>query len=413
MNHAFVISTSLEIPGSNYLLDWVWSRVLHRGSLRVIDSTGRLHEFGNGQGPFVTLRLLDPSLPLKLALNPSLSLGEAYMDGDLVLEDGGLPDLMELICQNARLGLGQGWLEWEEKMNFALRRLQQLNPPIVSIRNASHHYDLSSDFYSLFLDSEKQYSCAYFGAGDETLELAQMRKMRHIAGKLLLDKTHRVLDIGCGWGGLARFIARETGASVLGITLSKEQLEEARRRTKEEGLDGLVKFELVDYRHVTGRFDRIVSVGIFEHVGVNHYGEFFDSVRDLLKDDGLMLLHSIGRSGVPSATNPWIRKYIFPGGYIPSLSEVLPHVEKAGLYAADIEILRFHYAKTLREWSKRFKAARAQVRSMYGERFCRMWEFYLAGSEAAFRYLGHMVFHLQMSKRPGVVPITRDYLYED
>jgi cyclopropane-fatty-acyl-phospholipid synthase len=281
-------------------------------------------------------------------------------------------------------------------------------------RNIAHHYDLNGRLYSLFLDRDRQYSCAYFNRGDETLEEAQLAKKRHIADKLCLDRPDlRVLDIGCGWGGLALTLARDYGARVTGITLSQEQLAAARDRAVAEGLEDRVSFELMDYRAISQRFDRIVSVGMFEHVGIGYYQTFFDTLARILTPDGIALLHAIGRSGGPTSTNAWIDKYIFPGGYSPALSEVMPSVERSGLVATDIEILRLHYAETLRHWRWRFAANRDTIASIYDERFCRMFEFYLCGSELAFRRGGHMVFQIQLAARQDAVPLTRDYLLRE
>ncbi|MEO8115601.1 MAG: cyclopropane-fatty-acyl-phospholipid synthase family protein, partial [Phenylobacterium sp.] len=279
-------------------------------------------------------------------------------------------------------------------------------------RNVAHHYDLSVDFYRRFLDPDLQYSCGYFPTPQTSLEEAQAAKKRHLAAKLLIQPDHRVLDIGCGWGGLALTLAQETGALVEGITLSTEQLAAARARAAAQGLDARARFSLVDYRDVAGPYDRIVSVGMFEHVGRPNFQTYFDQVARLLDDDGVAVIHSIGRSEGPGFTQPWIAKYIFPGGYIPALSEVMAAIERAGLIVTDIEILRLHYAETLRCWRERFQAQRAEIAVLYDERFCRMWEFYLSVSEIAFRYRGHMVFQLQLAKRIDTVPLTRDYIAE-
>jgi cyclopropane-fatty-acyl-phospholipid synthase len=293
------------------------------------------------------------------------------------------------------------------------RRFDQYNPTRRARRNVAHHYDLNGRLYSLFLDRDRQYSCAYFPSGDETLEAAQIAKKRHIAAKLCLDRPGlTVLDIGSGWGGLALSLARDYGARVIGITLSSAQLVESRQRAAAEGLAERVSFERLDYRAVEGRFDRIVSVGMFEHVGVGHYGAFFDVLARCLHPDGVALLHAIGRSDGPGFTNPWIAKYIFPGGYCPALSEVLPPLEKSGVIATDIEVLRLHYAETLRHWRRRFSANRDTIAAIYDERFCRMFEFYLCGAEIAFRREGHMVFQIQLAHRQAAVPLTRDYIVE-
>jgi cyclopropane-fatty-acyl-phospholipid synthase len=291
-----------------------------------------------------------------------------------------------------------------------LRRLHQYNPAHRARANVAHHYDLSDTLYGLFLDADRQYSCAYFTHEHDDLDQAQRDKKRHLAAKLLLEPGVRVLDIGSGWGGLGMYLAEAGAAEVVGITLSEEQLKVSRERAARAGLDDRVRFELCDYRALDGKFDRIVSVGMFEHVGLRHYPEFFAAVRDLLCEDGVAVLHSIGRADGPGATNPWLRKYIFPGGYSPALSEVLPVVERLGLWVTDIEILRLHYAETLRLWRRRFLANRARIAELYDERFCRMWEFYLVGSELAFRRMGHMVFQLQLAKRQDAVPLTRDYI---
>jgi cyclopropane-fatty-acyl-phospholipid synthase len=305
------------------------------------------------------------------------------------------------------------WARPQWMLRYLRRRLQQFNPPSRAQRNVAHHYDLDGQLYSLFLDADRQYSCAYFESPELSLDDAQLAKRRHLAAKLLLKEGVRVLDIGCGWGGLGLYLAELTGADVTGVTLSQEQHAVANARAAEKGLSGRARFDLQDYRDVPGPFDRIVSVGMFEHVGVSHYETFFRKSAQLLADDGVMLLHSIGRSEGPSVTNPWIAKYIFPGGYIPSLSEVLPHIEKAGLLVTDIEILRLHYAETLKAWRERFLAHREEVERIYDRRFVRMWEFYLAASEMSFREQNMMNFQIQLTKKQGVVPMTRDYIVRE
>jgi len=296
---------------------------------------------------------------------------------------------------------------------YLYRRFDQFNPRSRSRRNVAHHYDLDGRLYSLFLDADRQYSCAYFEKPDQSLDDAQLAKKRHLAAKLCLNPHSRVLDIGCGWGGLGLYLAEFTGADVTGITLSQEQHAVANERAAEKGLAQQARFNLTDYRDVASQFDRIVSVGMFEHVGVNHYDRFFRKSAELLDRDGVMMLHSIGRSEGPSSTSPWIAKYIFPGGYIPSLSEVLPAIEKAGLLVTDIEILRLHYAETLKAWRERFLAHLEEVERIYDKRFVRMWEFYLAASEMSFREQNLMVFQIQLTKRQGIVPITRDYIMRE
>jgi cyclopropane-fatty-acyl-phospholipid synthase len=389
------------------------ARSIRTGSLRVIDTLGGIHDFGEESTPQVCVRFQKSSAYWKLLLNPDLYLGEAYMNGDITIEAGSIADFLEVVLKNipSQGGFVTPTTTALNALDLCIKRFGQINTPLKSRKNVSHHYDLSTDLYELFLDREWQYSCGYFSPGVETLEEAQKSKMQHILTKLLINKDHHVLDIGCGWGGLARYIARETGASVTGITLSKEQLAYAEKKTSEEGLSDKVKFKLCDYRHLDGVYDRIVSVGMFEHVGVDCYETFFKKIRKLMGGQGVALLHSIGRSTVPTATNPWIKKYIFPGGYIPALSEVIPHVEKSGLFMTDLEVLRLHYAKTINEWRERFDEQRERAQFIYDERFCRMWEFYLASSEASFKYSGNMVFHMQLAGEQQAVPLTRSYLY--
>ena len=333
------------------------------------------------------------------------------MDGRLIIERGPLYEFLTLCYRDqARAHGGLVGTSWR-LISRALRFLHQYNPVPRAHRNAAHHYDLSDTLYNLFLDRDRQYSCAYFTRPHDDLDKAQEDKKRHIAAKLLLAPGQRVLDVGSGWGGLALHLARGGAGEVLGISLAERQVEASRRRARRAGLDGRVRFELRDYRELDGRFDRIVSVGMFEHVGVRHYRRFFERLRSLLKDDGVALVHSIGRHDGPGATNPWMRKYIFPGGYAPALSEVLPAIERAGLWVTDIEILRLHYARTLRLWRQRFEANRPRIEAMYDARFGRMWEFYLVGSELAFRHGGHMVFQIQLARRQDAVPLTRNYMF--
>ncbi len=392
------------------LLTATMTHLIKMGRLTVIDSVGKTEVFEGAAGPTVTVRLHESNLRWKLALNPQLYLGEAYMDGLLTVEDASLYDLLDLLCLNLAANDWHPLVKLLTRMDQAFRRLYQFNPVKQAAANAALHYDLSSDLYGLFLDSDRQYSCAYFERGDEDLETAQLAKKRHIAAKLLLQPGMKVLDIGSGWGGMALYLARKWGAEVTGITLSREQLEFSQSRARKEGLDGRVSFHLRDYREQTGSFDRIVSVGMFEHVGVDHYGQYFGKLTELLKDDGVALLHTIGRADGPSVTDPWIRKYIFPGGYCPALSEILPHTEKARLATTDVEVLRLHYAQTLRHWRRRFMANRKKAAGLYDERFCRMWEYYMAASEISFRRLDSVVFQIQMAKQVDVVPQTRSYI---
>lgn len=396
-----------------FLLSRLFRTIFKAGRLTVIDARGHRSTFGGDvSGPDVTIRLHDTAIEWQIALNPRLALGEAFMDGRLTIENADIYQLLDFCALNTQRFSSFASFDPLYRLDKLFRRIQQFNPIGRAQKNVAHHYDLSGQLYDLFLDTDRQYSCAYFRTGNDSLEAAQDNKKRHIGAKLLLKPGSKVLDIGSGWGGLGLYLARAGAGHVDGVTLSTEQHEVANRRAAGAGLADRVKFHLRDYREQTGTFDRIVSVGMFEHVGVRHYPEFFAKVRDLLADDGVALLHAIGRSDGPGVTNPWIRKYIFPGGYAPALSEVLPIIERAGLWVTDIEILRLHYADTLREWRRRFTRARDQIRKIYDERFCRMWEFYLAGSEVAFRREGHMVFQIQMAKRVDTVPRTRDYIHE-
>ena len=394
------------------LLATLLSRVIRIGRLTLTDAAGRRHVFGGGPGPAASIRLHDPALHVRLLANPRLYVPEAYMDGTLTIEEGTLYDFIDVLVANDAALEGSRAMRLAAAGKRLLRRLHQYNPMAQSRRNAAHHYDLSDQLYELFLDHDRQYSCAYFRSPGDDIDTAQQNKKRHIAAKLLLRPGQRVLDIGSGWGGLALYLARECGADVTGLTLSEEQLKVANRRAVAAGLVDRVRFHLRDYREESGRYDRIVSVGMFEHVGVNQYPVFFRKLRELLTPDGVALLHAIGRMDGPGSTNPWLRKYIFPGGYSPALSEVVPHAERARLWITDIEILRLHYAETLRAWRSRFEHHRDRIRAIYDERFCRMWEMYLVGSELAFRRGGHLVFQMQLAKQVDAVPLTRDYMLD-
>ncbi len=392
------------------LLRHVFEAVVERGALTIVDANGERHTFGDGTGKIVVARLHDKRLHTRFFLNPQLAVGEAFMDGTLTIEEGDIYDFLDLCVSNLGWDAGH-WLQaLDNVLRRWVRRFAQFNTVPAARRNVAHHYDLSNTLYDLFLDADRQYSCAYFMSPDDSLERAQEQKKRHLAAKLLLEPGCKVLDIGSGWGGLALYLARISGADVTGVTLSAEQLAVAQQRAAEAGLADRVRFRLRDYREETGSYDRIVSVGMFEHVGVNHYRTFFAKLRDLLTDEGVALLHTIGRSDRPGITNPWLRKYIFPGGYTPALSEVISAIELAELYVTDIEVLRLHYAATLKEWRRRFNANRARVAEIYDERFCRMWEFYLAGCEASFRYAGLVVYQIQLAKRQDAVPLVRDYV---
>jgi cyclopropane-fatty-acyl-phospholipid synthase len=393
-------------------LRWAFRTIVKRGRLQVTTSRGTGFTVGDGTGTPVAVRFISPRAERAVLLNPELKLGEAFMDGTFVVEQGSIADFFRLILSQDRMNKGPHWARPRARARQQWRRLQQHNPRRRAQRNVSHHYDLDARLYSLFLDSDRQYSCAYFESPTATLDDAQLAKKRHLAAKLLLrEPGKRVLDIGSGWGGLALYLAEVARARVTGITLSHEQLDIARGRAGELGLD--VEFRLQDYRDVTERYDRIVSVGMFEHVGVGFYPAFFRKSARMLTDDGVMVLHSIGRSEGPSSTNPWISKYIFPGGYIPALSEVLPAIERAGLLVTDIEILRLHYAETLKAWRERFLAHREDAERLYDPRFVRMWEFYLAGAEMSFREQNLMVFQIQLTRQQGVVPIARGYIAEE
>ncbi len=385
---------------------------VRRGSLTVIDAEGRTHVFAGEPGPAVTMRLSDPSLYRKLFLNPELHAGEAYMDERLTFPGSSLREFLTLFSVN-RLSLGSYPLQRTlRRVSKALRGFQQANPVGRAQANVAHHYDLGNDFYRLFLDRTMQYSCAYFADEDETLEAAQRNKMRLIAAKLQLRPGLKVLDIGSGWGGLALYLAHLENVEIVGVTLSREQHALSSARAQRAGLAGRVRFELIDYRALEGRFDRIVSVGMFEHVGVGHYDEFFAKSNALLADDGVMLLHSIGHMSPPGTASPWLRKYIFPGAYSPALSEVFPAVERNSLWVTDLEFLRLHYARTLAHWHARFEANRAKVEAMYDARFCRMWEFYLISAEMMFRTGSQLVFHMQIAKQRDAAPVVRDYVVD-
>jgi cyclopropane-fatty-acyl-phospholipid synthase len=389
------------------LLESVLASIIRIGTLRVTTAGGHSFTLGDGSGQPLALRLTSRAAQLGLMLHPELKFGEGYMDGTVVLEQGTIEEVLELAMSQP--AAQTAWRYWPRPQDLWLR-LYHLNRRAPARRNVAHHYDLDGRLYATFLDADRQYSCAYFERPDQSLDDAQLAKKRHIAAKLLLKPGRRVLDIGSGWGGLALYLAEMCGARVEGVTLSQEQLGVSKGRAEEKGIAGSVDFELTDYRDVDGLFDRIVSVGMFEHVGVGFYDTFFRKCAGLLADDGVMLLHSIGRPEGPGVTNPFIAKYIFPGGYIPALSEVLPAIERSGLLVTDIEILRLHYAETAKAWRERFLARREDVERLYDARFVRMWEFYLAASEMAFRHQGLMVFQAQLTKRQGVVPMTRDYI---
>ena len=396
-------------------MDWLLSilprRYIRRGSITITTASGSTYTFGDGSGQAPAVRFTSAKAQRAVLLDPELKLGEAYMDGSLVVEHGSIADVLEVLLGQEPFA-SPSWAV-TGFARYVLRRLQQFNWRGRSRHNVAHHYDLDGRLYSLFLDGDQQYSCAYFETPDMSLDDAQLAKKRHLAAKLRLKPGAKVLDIGCGWGGLALYLAEICGAQVTGITLSEEQLRRAENRALESGHQKDATFRLIDYRDVAGHFDRIASVGMFEHVGVGFYDAFFGKCAQLLNEDGVALLHFIGRESTPGITNPWIAKYIFPGGYIPALSEVLPAVERARLRVTDIEVLQLHYAETLKAWRERFLAHRDEVVRLYDQRFVRMWEFYLASSEIAFRDGDMVVFQIQMTKRKGITPATRDYIVRE
>ncbi len=393
------------------VLGSVFKHLIRHGELSVTWPDGTTTRFGGAGGSQAGVVIRDWRAVRRLALNPGLAFGEAYMDGTLEPAGCGIYDLLDLVLLNINAGGSHPVLRWHQNLLALTRRLRQVNDAGRARKHVAHHYDLDSQLYSLFLDSDQQYSCAYFRRGDETLEEAQRAKKRLIAAKLCLDRPGlTVLDIGCGWGGLALTLAGEFGARVTGITLSTEQLALARARARAAGVADRVQFELADYRTVRHRFDRVVSVGMMEHVGIVNYDAFFQVVRNCLTEDGIALIHHIGRSNGPGTTAAWLEKYIFPGGYSPALSEVMPSIEGSGMMVTDIEILRLHYARTIELWRERFAANRDEVRALYDERFCRMFEFYLACAELAFRREREVVFQIQLSPSQTSVPPTRDYM---
>ncbi|MGW8191676.1 class I SAM-dependent methyltransferase [Sphingomonas hankookensis] len=399
------------------LIDTFLARTVRRGTLSLTHADGRTATFGAADPAFpdVAIRFTQPGVAGRIVRHPALGAAEAYMDGELVIDRGDIRDLVELLTSNTPWGRGSGLApSLPIRLFDAVRhRVDRVNMARRSKRNVAHHYDLSDRLYALFLDTDLQYSCAYFTDPANSLEQAQADKKAHIAAKLALKPGMRVLDIGCGWGGMALYLHEKTGAEVLGVTLSEEQIKVARRRAEEAGVADKVKFELIDYRAITGRFDRIVSVGMFEHVGPPQYGTFFRKCRELLTDDGVMLLHTIGRMGVPGVTDTFTTKYIFPGGYNPALSEIVRGYEGTKLIATDIEVLRVHYALTIDHWYDRTVAAKDQIVALYDEKFYRMWTFYLAGAAAAFRHGGMVNYQVQLTRNRLALPLTRDYMLEE
>jgi cyclopropane-fatty-acyl-phospholipid synthase len=409
MAHDVTHHVEFHWPSPSWPLWRVLRAVIQSGNLKVRDWRGEVRRFGDGTGKLLALRFLDERAQRAFLLDPQLAFPEAYMDGQVEMEAGALYDLLSLFAQNLNRRDFPFWMRAADGFRRATRMWRQANDPGGAKRNAVHHYDLPDALYELFLDENRQYSCAYFATGAESLDDAQLAKMRLIAKKLCLRTGQRVLDIGCGWGGLSLHLAREAHAKVLGITLSREQESYASARAS-EAKSCEVSFRLLDYRALAETYDRIISVGMFEHVGLPNYLTFFKTMNACLKEDGVALLHTIGRLSGPSFTNAFIAKYIFPGGYIPALSEIVPAIEESGLLVTDIEVLRGHYAKTLAAWRRNFENAWSKAASIMPERFCRMWEYYLAASEVGFRYQNLAVFQIQLAKKADAAPPTRDYL---
>ena len=383
--------------------------IIKVGNLTWISSNGELNTYGDGSGEPIRIRTTNSFSELKLLINPSVHFGESYMNGSLIVEEGRIHDFLKLIFLNTNSEIDH----WVMKLSKIVRKIQNKirtsNYISKSKHNVAHHYDLSDKLYELFLDPDRQYSCAYFNSPNDTLEQAQINKKELISKKLLLEEGQSVLDIGCGWGGMASHIYKKSNANVVGVTLSEEQIAYAKQRKLNEKLDK-VEYRLQDYRNVNETYDRIVSVGMFEHVGTSHYQEFFSKVHDLLNDTGVALIHTIGRLTEPTNNDPWIEKYIFPGGYIPALSETMSRVEKSGLSLTDVQVLRFHYAETLKRWRYNFYDNIDKVKELYDEKFCRMWDFYLSSSQASFEEAGLVVFQLQLSKNKKTVPDSRNYM---
>ncbi len=381
------------------------------GTLEIIDFNGKTHKFGNSN-PNVCIRLKNKSIERKLFLNPNLHIGEAYMNEELVVEKGTIEDFLNLItnCYDDFISNNK-FYKFYEYLSSIFMPFQQINQLVNSKKNVAHHYDINEDLYKLFLDKDMQYSCAYFHNPNMSLNQAQKDKKQHIIKKLQITENMDVLDIGCGWGGMAIEIAKSTGAKVKGITLSENQFKTASERVQKEGLADKVSFALQDYRNESEKYDRIVSVGMFEHVGVKYFKTYLSKTNDILKDNGVFLLHTIGQRSKPTATSPWIRKYIFPGGYIPSLSEVMNVTQKLNLNVTDVEVLRLHYAHTLSKWYQNVIENKDKIIKMFDQRFFRMWEFYLLASKYSFINMGNVVFQIQIAKNINNLPLTRNYIY--
>ena len=392
---------------SNFL-----NRLIKDDGFELIDANSKSYLIGKPkkENP-IRFKILDKTLHWKLLINPDLYLGEGYTDGSIVIENGTLTEFLDIAIKNIGRDSANSITNALDKFRRMYRYITNFNLIGKSKQNVAHHYDLSNKFYDLFLDEKRQYSCAYFKNEDDTLEVAQNNKIDHIIKKLNLKSNHKVLDVGCGWGTLALDIAKKTQCEVVGITLSKNQLEYAQQKAREMNLENQVEFRLEDYRQLSEKFDRVVSVGMFEHVGRKFYSKYFNKVFDFLNEDGVALIHTIGSINPPRGPQPWITKYIFPGGYTPSLSEVSLPIEKSGLIISDLEVLRAHYAHTLKNWKDRFMSKKEQVLEMFDEKFFRMWEFYLVGCEMSFKWSDQVVFQFQLTRKLKATPITRDYIY--
>jgi len=394
-----------------YLLNFL-NRLIKDDGFELVDANSKSYIIGKPkkENP-IRFKILDKSLHWKLLINPDLYLGEAYMDGSIIIENGTLTEFLDIAFKNIGRQPTNSITNVLGKFRRIYRYITNFNLIGKSKLNVAHHYDISNKFYNLFLDEKRQYSCAYFKNENDTLEVAQNNKIDHIIKKLNLKPNQRILDIGCGWGTLALDIAKKTQCEVVGITLSENQLEYAQQKVKEMNLENQVQFRLADYRQLNEKFDRVVSVGMFEHVGRKFYRKYFEKVFDFLNEDGVALIHTIGSVNPPRGPQPWISKYIFPGGYTPSLSEISLPIEKSGLIVSDVEVLRTHYAHTLRNWKERFISKKEEVLYMFDEKFFRMWEFYLVGCEMAFKWSDQVVFQFQLTKKFKATPITRDYIY--
>ncbi len=396
---------------SDRILRQALAHTVKRGSLRVTTASNCEFEVGDGTGNVAPLRFHDETAQWLFLADPDVRMGELYMVGRITTLPGRIYDVIFLLLQDYRVRPAPLYLRAIDRFRDGVQRLAQRNTITRSRRNVAHHYDLDVRLYKLFLDEDLQYSCAYFETPTATIEEAQAAKKRHIAAKLLIGAGHRVLDIGCGWGGFAEYLDVTTDASkIIGISLSAEQVAFARTRKRAAASPCRMHFELADYRDIDAKFDRVVSIGMFEHVGLRHYRTFFETCARILEDDGVMLLHTIGCADGPGYLTPWVTKYIFPGGSIPALSQIVAAAEKSRLIVSDVEVLQLHYAFTLREWRQRFLARRDDALALYDERFCRMWEFYLACAEVAFRCEALVVYQVQLTKSPGATPLTRNYI---